>query len=289
MFEQPSKIIIGLERYILQTIGFDFRGRYPQKLLSKLVRRVIPAEGARDFVAIAYPMSVDIYKTFSPIKQSTFTVVLSIMELTVLLTEKYAEEVQSLDLGSFHTNRDCVMETTLDLLDLYTQFHKTTKVGLRFDLAKFIGIKIKLNQEVGDGPTLSRFHGWCEKCEVEDREVNPITPGSATSPATTGSWPGSNAAKRNQKGQEGTMRFVFDAEQAQKESDRVAEYFREEYEDFEMEVEEEIPVYNHNNHSHHNHTLRRDRGYNHHDTGWSPYHRNRSHRDGPRGRRDGYY
>ncbi|CRK44896.1 hypothetical protein BN1723_006352, partial [Verticillium longisporum] len=41
MFEQPSKIVIGLERLILETIGFDFRSRYAQKYFVKAIKTIL--------------------------------------------------------------------------------------------------------------------------------------------------------------------------------------------------------------------------------------------------------
>ena len=292
MFEQPSKIIIGLERLILETIGFDFRVRYPQKTLIKVIRQVFTDEEARQLIPIAYQMSLDLYKTFAPVKASTFTMALAITELTTLITDLHVDKMRSVDLSKYHTNRGSVVETMLDLLDLYTQFTKSTKVGTKVDLSKFIDIKIKLNQEVDSTERLSRFQDWCDRCEVDDDRKYPITPGSATSPATTGSWPGSNSVKRGKSGgEQGTMRFVFDAEEARREQDTVAEYFREEYEEYQIEVEEPIPEPESRGHhgrdrGHHNHNNHRH----HHDSGWAPYHRNRQHHDNRRkGQKGGYY
>jgi len=258
-----------------------------------MIRKFVPSEGARDFLSIAYLMSLDIYKTFSPIKQTSFTMVLSIMELTALLTGKHVDEVRRLDPADYHTSRGCVVESMLDLLDLYAQFPKSTKVGARIDLARVMDVKIKLNDEVEATGELGRFQTWCDRCEVEDKDINPITPKSATSPATTGSgsYP-SNSVKRNQKGgQEGTMRFIFDMDQARREQDTTGEYFKEEYEEYEVEVEEKVPEPQHNNHHHgHGHGVRRDPRHNHHDAGWAPYPRGRHTSDHrPRGRKGGFY
>jgi len=297
MFNVPSEIIIGLERHILQTIGFDFRVRYPQKLLAKIVRQLIPAEDAKHFLSIAYPMCIDIYKTFSPVKQTTFTMVMGVVELTALMLGKHVDLVRGLDLRRYHTSRGAVIETALDLLDLYTQFAKNTKVGTKFELDRFIDVKIKINKEVEDSKRLSRFQNWCGKCEAEDKAKTPITPGSATSPATTGSFSGGSTAKLTQK-DSGTLRFVFDAEEAKKEQDQVDEYFKEEYEEYEVEVEEETPrepSRNNQGHGHgHGHHgpngSRRDRGHgNHHDGGWNPYPRDRHHGRSKGRKGGGYY
>lgn len=284
MFDSPHKIIIGLERHILETIGFDFRVRYPQKILVKMVRNLHPSDDDRGFIAMAYDMSIDMYKTFSPIKASSFTMVLAILELTALLKGGDVEKIRALDLTRYHTNRPSVVEVMLDLLDLYTQFGKFTKVGMKFELSMFIDIKIQLNQEVdnNDG-SAQRFDVWCDKCEDVEKIKYPITPGSVTSPATTGSWPGGKKSKTGQEPQ--TMRFVYDADEARRERETNEEYTKDEYEEYETEVEEKLPEPEPRHHP-------RDRGRhhrNHHDNGWGPYSRNRHDRQKGGRKGGGYY
>ena len=71
MFEGPSKQIVGLERLMLESSGFDFRSHNPQKLLMKIAKEY----GAdRDTVGrTAYNMSIDLHRTFAPLKQTTAT------------------------------------------------------------------------------------------------------------------------------------------------------------------------------------------------------------------------
>ncbi|KIH86348.1 c-type cyclin [Sporothrix brasiliensis 5110] len=269
IFERPSAIIVGLDRLILQTVGFDFRVRYPQKLLIKLLRQLIPAEDARAFLGVAYPMSIDLYKTFAPIKQTSFTMALASIELTArILDDKHLDRVRQLTIakssmaggggdGYYHTSRSCVVETLLDLLDLYTQFTKSTKVGSQFDLNRFIDIKIKINQEVDDDPDLHRTDAWYEQCGGDNHGgSNTIqTPGSIRSPATTGSGPHAGGAGGTAGGGSsgvfgasvkprkhvGTMRFLFEVGRMRQEEAAVNEYFKEEYTEVETEVDELIP------------------------------------------------
>ncbi|KAK4188097.1 CTD kinase subunit beta [Podospora australis] len=236
-FESPSRFTVGLERHILETIGFDFRVQYPQKLLVKMLKDT-SISFSPDFKKDAYHMSVDMYKTFAPIKQTTYTMVLAILELTALLTDvdtkkihtKFVRPVQR------YIDRGSVLETMLDLLDLYTQFPKSTKVGARTDLAKLMDVKITVNNLITEG-NYQRFNGWCDKCIPEVPDPRSVTPGSATSPANTG---GNASVKRKRTGSDGTLRFVFDAEAARAEKERAAEFFNDEYEEYETEIEEEI-------------------------------------------------
>ncbi|KAJ4289414.1 RNA polymerase II C-terminal domain kinase beta subunit [Collariella sp. IMI 366227] len=219
----------------------------PQKLLIKMVRKMFPPadrsrqEEVRRFLHVAYNMSIDVYKTFAPIKQTAFTLVLAILELTALLLDTEPEKTNELKKASvWHTSRACVLETVLDLLDLYTQFPKSTKVGPRFDLKKLMDVKIDINNLVANEKH-ERYQGWCDKCAPDVPDTCSLTPGSATSPATNPSLPGSNSTKRKRAASEGTQRFVFDADEARREKDLVCRYFDDEYEEQEVEVEEAIP------------------------------------------------
>lgn len=240
-------------------------------------------EEGKKFLQVAYNMSVDAYKTFAPIKQTAFTLVLAILELTALLMNTDPSKTQELQkVAAWHTERACVVETVLDLLDLYTQFPKSTKIGVRFDLQKLMDVKIDINNQVAkDKP--SRYYGWCDRCAPDVLDTRSVTPGSATSPATNPSLPGSNSVKRKRTASEGTQRFVFDADEARKEKDLVTRYFNDEYEEHEVEVEETVrePEPRHpasrSNHAHRGH------GHNHADYGWSGY--PRSSRHGPHGDR----
>ncbi|KAL2126640.1 hypothetical protein VTI74DRAFT_485 [Chaetomium olivicolor] len=281
IFETPSRFTVGLERHILETIGFDFRVQYPQKLLIKMVRKMFPPgeeahrEEGKRFLHVAYNMSIDVYKTFAPIKQTTFTLVLAILELTALLLDTDPEKMKEFQrAATWHTERACVLETVLDLLDLYTQFSKSTKVGPRFDLAKLMDVKIDINNLVAR-EKYARYRGWCDKCAPEVLDTHSLTPGSATSPATNPSLTGSNPVKRKRAASEGTQRFVFDATEARKEKDVVARYFNDEYEEQEIEIEETIPDPEPRHPSRTNHP-HRGPGHNHNDYGW-PGHRNNRH------------
>lgn len=274
IFEKPSGIIIGLERHILETIGFDFRVRYPQKLLVKAVRQFVDAKEAKDFYSLAYDMSIDVYKTFAPIKQSTFTLVVAILELTSLLTKIGHDRIKKAAKDpQWHTERVAVVETMLDLLDLYTLFPKHTKVGTTIEMNVMMETKIRLNEAVGRHASLTRFENWCPACEQEDKEkdatnnrVTPRTPGSATSPATTTSA-GASSFKKGGRSQDGTVRFVFDADEAKREAEAVAAYYKEEFEEVEVEVEEPIPVAPPTEPQHQRRRDRQHQGPSNHDAG----------------------
>ncbi|KAF4123013.1 hypothetical protein GMORB2_6561 [Geosmithia morbida] len=248
MFEAPGKIIIGLERLILETIGFDFRTRYPQKMLVKVLREIIPRDQTAsasasvppdqtpEIFSTAYAMTIDMYKTLVPIKRTTFSMVMAVTELTLRLLKLFPpppppssasnadppSEPDSDPLTSFTRrkrqfySRPAVLSTMLDLLDLYIQHLKSTKLGPRLDLSLLMHVKIQLNGESHHLPQPPAPLP-CTKCAEQQHHRSP-TPT-----------------------QDPAMRFVFDPEAAARERDMVAAYFSQEFEDVEVEVDEDIP------------------------------------------------
>jgi CTD kinase subunit beta len=84
-FESHSKLIIGLERLMLESASFDFRNRHPQKLVVKMTR----AAGMRKEVEAktAWNICIDLYRTFAPLKQTTSTMAIACIELAARLHE----------------------------------------------------------------------------------------------------------------------------------------------------------------------------------------------------------
>ncbi|CAI4214882.1 unnamed protein product [Parascedosporium putredinis] len=244
LFEQSSRVMVGLERMMLEIIGFDFRTRHPQKYLIKVVRTLLGPEQGKSFLQIAYEMCMDMYKTFVPIKQTCLTMVLAIVELTSRVTCQYVDVMGEINPSRWNVTRQSVMETILDLLDLYTQFHKSTKLGQRYDLARFIDVKIKVNAELDAKPELSRHEFSCQPCaeralaESQAAAAPGAGPGLITALTMTATY---NPLRTGNKSSESTLRLVFDREQARREAETVSSYFKEEYEEIEVEVEELIP------------------------------------------------
>lgn len=81
IFESPAKTIIGLERLMLESSGFDFRNRHPQKVLLKLAR--LYNVGRESIGKTAYYISLDLYRTFAPLKQSSSTMAFASFELAI--------------------------------------------------------------------------------------------------------------------------------------------------------------------------------------------------------------
>lgn len=92
MFESNARGIIGLERLMLESSGFDFRTRHPHKTLFKLARR---HELSKETSNLAYRISLDIYRTYAPLKQGTPTLAFACLELAGRLLDQRIKALES--------------------------------------------------------------------------------------------------------------------------------------------------------------------------------------------------
>ena len=244
---------------MLEASGFDFRVRYPHKHLVKLSKET---GLEKDVAKVAFYIMVDLYRTFAPIQQTCATMAFACIELATLFLQKQQQVIRgdrSPSYVTWQTTRAEIVETILDLLDLYTHFQKNSIVGPSHNIERFIQIRIKINQEIDQDISLGRYTEYKEAHKANGLRTNvktpktPITPASPSdvrangkggaSPATLS--PRSSGSSRRgigARGQDGTVRFMLDAEQAKQEQEITAEYFRVEYEEYEVEVEEPIKL-----------------------------------------------
>ncbi|RYP70448.1 hypothetical protein DL771_005489 [Monosporascus sp. 5C6A] len=224
--DKPQRLIIGLERLVIESIHFDFRVRHPQDILARLVKKVLPGnEDGRNFFPAAFQVLWDMHMTYAPIKQTSYTMALAVSEVTALLTGMHVEKFQSLDPKAHYTDRGSVTETILDILDLYENHHDMTQFGKQFPLETFIDLKILVNKELEE-KHLPRYKFQCAECEK-----NPEPTSDSDDPDIAPSGTGQG---------EGTVRYVFDTTQAAEELNEVRKYVEDDYEFYEVEEEEEI-------------------------------------------------
>lgn len=246
-FDQPSKNMNAIERQVLESLRFDFRVRNPQKIIAKLVRYHMGGDdhAAKDFFAVAYAMSFDLYKTLVPIKHTTFAMSLAVVELTALLTGVHVDDFRIEDPSvKWHTERGVVLECLLDLLDLYTLAPKSTRVGVMFDLDAFINIKIRVNNELEQRGS-PRYQLYCEECAQATTPPSPSTGSenddtSAINSPANGTNPQDRVAEMKARAGR-TTRFVFDVDESYRERDVIRQFTEDQYEEHEIEVEESIP------------------------------------------------
>ncbi|RYO85382.1 hypothetical protein DL766_000455 [Monosporascus sp. MC13-8B] len=225
--DKPQRLIIGLERLVIESIHFDFRVRHPQDILARLVKKVLPDnDDGRNFFPAAFQVLWDMHMTYAPIKQTSHTMALAVSEVTALLTGMHVEKFRSLDPKAHCTDRGSVTETILDILDLYENHHDMTQFGKQFPLETFIDLKILVNKELEE-KHLPRYKFRCAECEK-----NPEPTSDSDDPDIAPSGTGQG---------DGTVRYVFDTAQADEELDEVRKHFEDDYEFYEVEEEEEIP------------------------------------------------
>jgi CTD kinase subunit beta len=250
-FENHSKLIIGLERLMLESAGFDFRNRYPQKLMVKLARAL--KFDRNNASKTAWNLSIDLYKTFAPLKQSTPTLAIACVELAARLHDM--DTTRLVDSGlmrysKWATSRAEVMETLLDLLDLYTHHRGSTAVGPLYTLEAFINIRIGLNQEAS-AANIPRFALYASDAASDAQTTtngakprNGIGPTSPNTPTTPGTISPGNAQAPTSaigvRGQNGTVRFMLDAARARNEHEEVDKFHRVEEEEYEVEVPNDV-------------------------------------------------
>ncbi|KAL8713822.1 MAG: hypothetical protein Q9225_006698 [Loekoesia sp. 1 TL-2023] len=253
IFENHAKIIIGVERLMLEASGFDFRNRYPQRLLFKIAK--IYGVDKETVGKTAYNMSLDLYRTFAPLKQTTPTMAIACVELAGRILDKPIPEIEAgNDYEKWKTTRQEIMETLLDLLDLYTHHRASTMVGQDHALDKFISIRIALNQEAS-AENLPRFtqserrkaltNGTTSNGVKEERDSKGITsphdivsPKDIKSPQPMGLTSVTGTPVQGKPGlKDGTVRFMLDPDRARDEKHTVAEFFKMDEEEYEVEVE----------------------------------------------------
>ena len=255
VFEAPSRAVIGLERMVLEAGGFDFRSKYPHKLLVKIVKTMPDgADGEREKVSqVAWTILTDIHRTFAPLKQTSATMALASLELAAHLvastssnnTSAIRDELQQFNCQTWSTSREEIMETLLDTLDLYTQHTSNTILGTKYSLDDFLRIRLAFNKECSE-KSLPRY----TSAPASDRVVNGSTLRVANGHPTPVSppQPGGQAQTQQQNlngtqtSPEGgaTLRFMLNPQLASDENAVVQKYFVEEWEEYEEEIE--VPV-----------------------------------------------
>lgn len=96
---------------MLEASGFDFRNRHPQEFLIKLAKFYNYEKTSR-VVKTAYVMSLDLYRTFAPLKQQTATMAFACLELAGrLLGEENKDLWQGKDYAAWRIDRGMVMGT----------------------------------------------------------------------------------------------------------------------------------------------------------------------------------
>lgn len=234
---------------MLESSSFDFRNRHPQHLLIKLAK-FYGLPKSSPITKTAYTICLDLYRTFAPLKQCTATLAFACLELSGRLlgeVDNYPglqDIVNGRDYDRWNISRAEVMETLLDLLELYTHYRTSTTIGPEFNLDTFLEVRIPLNDEL-NAKNLPRFTEYIASEKIDRRAeigsyaatVNGVPAAIAavnganktdTSPTSPGTTPGSRQngvrQKAGERGRDGTVRFMLNPDREQQERAVVAEY-----------------------------------------------------------------
>jgi len=252
VFEGPSRVVIGLERMVLEAGGFDFRSKYPHGVLMKLAKSVPGADAVeKEKVAkLGWTVLTDLYRTFAPLKQTSLTMAFASLEVAAhLVTATSADNassmrdsLQQMDLKGLSTSREEIMETLLDLLDLYTQHTSHTILGPKHSLDDFLRIRLALNKECNDSniqrsttATSSDRTSASSTLRVANGHPTPVSPMEPGTQPTQQAQVAGGAQASPEGG--GTLRFMLNPQLATDEKTQVQKYFVEEWEEYEEEVE----------------------------------------------------
>lgn len=258
MFEAPSRVVIGLERLVLESGSFDFRSRSPHHMLIKVGKRLPQSEELKGVTGLAWTILIDLHRTFAPLKQTSATLALASLELAANFkaatsannTCTVKDELHGLDIGKWGSTRQEIMETLLDALDLYTHNTASTILGSKYSLDDLLRIRLAFNKECSDSnlprhtvvqpPTSpDNTNGTANTLRVSNGHPTPVSPpqpGSQAPSQVNGAPTGHSAPEGG-----GTLRFMLDPQRATDERIRVNQYYTEEWEEYEEEIEVPIP------------------------------------------------
>lgn len=258
IFEAPSRVVIGLERLVLESGGFDFRSRSPHHTLVKISKSLPKSDDLRKVSQLAWTILTDIHRTFAVLKQTSSTLALASLELAAHFvattspnnTCTVRDDLQALDLNTWHTTREEVMETLLDAMDLYTHHTASSILGSKYSLDDLLRIRLALNKECTES-TLPRYttiqppaspdtaNGGSNTLRVANGHPTPVSP---PQPGTQASQQ-ANSTGLNLPTPEGgvTLRFMLNPQRATEERIEVNRYYTEEWEEYEEEIEVPIP------------------------------------------------
>ena len=106
---------------MLEASGFDFRNRYPQRLLLKIAKLY---DVNRTTVGkTAYNMSLDLYRTFAPLKQTTPTMAIACVELAGRIHDQPIVELEAgKDYTKWKTTRQEIMGLSFEFIGVIPLF-----------------------------------------------------------------------------------------------------------------------------------------------------------------------
>ena len=257
MFEAPSRVVIGLERLVLEAGSFDFRSKYPHELMVKIAKTLDGnEEEKRAVTGLAWSILTDLHRTFVPLKQTSASMAVASLELASHLyaagtsneSSSIRDSFANFNFEKHSTSREEVMETILDALDLYTHHTLQTLLGAKYGLDDYLRIRLAFNKECSEN-SLPRFTLATPRdseqetngntLRVQNGHPTPVSPPQPETQTQTQAAQQPNGPSTPEGG--GTQRFILNPQLAADEKSDVQKYFVEEWEEFEEEIEVPLP------------------------------------------------
>jgi CTD kinase subunit beta len=251
---------VDLERLMLEGISFEFDTRHPQQLVAKILQVEFnydfsnPAH--RPIFLSAWAISMDLNYTFALLKQTTGTLAIACIELTLRLLghlkalDKIFPEALENPYERFSSTRVQVSETIMDLLDLYTTNRSLTFAGTQFSREDIVDVRISLNK-ISEQYNLSRYAHWRDEgsglfgtpAYVTSLKAPRNVPTTSTSPKTESKDDGnteeakSNGETSSKANSLPVRRFILQPGEAVREVADLDDYFVTAEEEYDKEHE----------------------------------------------------
>lgn len=244
IFEPQSRAVIGLERLVLEAGTFDFRGRHPHQTLTKIARGLGRTSNVQRVHDLAWTALTDLYRTFSPLKHTSATLAFAMLELAARLLDEQSvlAQMQGANLDRWYTTREETMEVILDSVDLYIQHTTASILGTRYSLDDFLRVRLALKKECDDSGIPRNCAAPAQTAptsKVQNGHPTPVSPPQAASAQPPQPAPPAPQFAAPVAG--GTLRFMLNPHLAKTERDTVDNYFKEEWEEYEEEIEIPLP------------------------------------------------
>lgn len=148
--EAQVKRVLQCERMLIEACRMDFRTRHPHKLALQLARQCGLSRG----VALkAYYLTIDLHRTWAPLKQTAATMAIACLELAVKFSDGDHKALYDKSRGPGHyincealaSPRYLITETMNELLDIYSFTSARQKTLVGKDYTEQIITKLKLD------------------------------------------------------------------------------------------------------------------------------------------------
>lgn len=142
--EENRKLVLTIEKKMLETIGFDFRTYHVDEILIKIAKTL---GISFDLSYLAYIILYDSYQTEIGLKVPAHAIALAL----IIIAGKFMEQVDIFPIKSdeFYCDRDLVNEAIFEILELYINNYNYGNLVNIYpnDKEKFIKIRINMKSE----------------------------------------------------------------------------------------------------------------------------------------------